>query len=113
MRVRITEALDICLELEQWVCNRCDAVLGAARSNYKEYCLVAEVPLREAHPPMVEGEMFSFTPDPDFCRLLEFYCPECAIIIENEYLPPGHPITHEIQLDIDSLKRRYGVMDDE
>jgi hypothetical protein len=29
-------------------------------------------------------------------------------MIENEYLPPGHPITHEIELDIDALKQRYG-----
>jgi hypothetical protein len=30
-------------------------------------------------------------------------------MIENEYLPPGHPVTHDIELDIDALKKRYGV----
>ena len=56
---------------------------------------------------MVEGQTYSFCPDPEYCRLLEFYCPGCGVIIENEYLPPGHPITHDIQLDIDALKERH------
>jgi hypothetical protein len=30
-------------------------------------------------------------------------------MIENEYLPPGHPVTHDIELDIDALKKRYGA----
>jgi hypothetical protein len=30
-------------------------------------------------------------------------------MIENEYLPPGHPVTHDIELDIDALKKRYGL----
>ena len=32
--------------------------------------------------------------------------PDGARQIETEYLPPGHPITHDIELDIDSLKAR-------
>lgn len=27
--------------------------------------------------------------------------------MENEYLLPGHPLSHDIDLDIDSLKERY------
>ena len=26
--------------------------------------------------------------------------------METEYLPPGHPITHDTEIDIDSLKSR-------
>lgn len=109
MRVRITEHLDIDLSTEQWLCNRCGHALAPARGNYKTGCLVAEVPMHEAHPPMTEGAAFSFSPDPDYCRLVEFYCPGCATIIENEYLPPGHPLTHDIELDIDALKARHGI----
>ena len=58
--------------------------------------MVAEVPLEEAHPPLAHGASPSFTPDRDYCRLIEFYCPHCWVTIENEYLPPGHPLTHEI-----------------
>ncbi len=37
---------------------------------------------------------------------MEFYCPGCGTQIETEYLPPGHPITHDIELDVASLKER-------
>lgn len=107
MKVRITEYLDIDLKSERWCCNRCGLELYPARENYKKGCLVAERPMTEVHPPIIEGEAFSFSFDPDYCRLIEFYCPGCGITIENEYLPPGHPITHEIEIDIDALKARY------
>jgi acetone carboxylase gamma subunit len=109
MKVRITEYLEIDLEKEAWCCQRCGHELIGARENYKRGCLAAERPMTEVHPLLVDGQAYSFSPDPDYCRLVEFYCPECGIMIENEYLPPGHPITHEIELDVDSLKRRYGV----
>jgi acetophenone carboxylase len=109
MKVRITEYLDIELDTEQWQCNRCNHVLGPASADYKRGCLVAEVPIAEAHPALTEGEAFSFAPDPDYCRLVEFYCPDCGTLIENEYLPPGHPLTHDIELDIIALKARHGV----
>ena len=106
MKVRITEYLSIDLEKETWMCQRCGHELIDARQNYKKGCLVAQRPLEEVHPALVEGRSYSFCPDPDYCRLLEFYCPACGVMIENEYLPPGHPITHDIELDIDALKKR-------
>lgn len=108
-KVRVTEYLEIDLDHENWVCQRCGHSLISARENYKKGCVVAERPLAEVHPPMVEGQVYSFCPDPDYCRILEFYCPACGILIENEYLPPGHPITHDIQLDVDKLKKRHGA----
>jgi acetophenone carboxylase len=39
-------------------------------------------------------------------RIVEFYCPGCGVQIETEYLPPGHPLTHDIEVDIDRLKNR-------
>jgi acetone carboxylase gamma subunit len=109
MKVRMTEYLDIDLDAEQWCCNRCGKQLYNARDNYKKGCLVAERDLPEVHPPLTEDEEYSFTFDPDFCRLIEFYCPGCGVLIENEYLPPGHPITHEIEIDIDILKSKHGA----
>ena len=108
MKVRITEYLDIDLAHEKWHCHACGQELTDAASNYKHGCLVAEVPMETAHPPLTDSS-FSFTPDPDFCRLLEFYCPGCGTTLENEYLPPGHPVTHDIELDVAALKARHGV----
>jgi len=109
MKVRITESLAVDLDREKWCCHACGHELAGARENYKTGCLIAEVPLEVAHPPLVTADTHSFTPNPEYCRLLEFYCPGCGITLENEYLPPGHPLTHEIELDIDALKRRHGV----
>ena len=54
---------------------------------------------------MLEGE-FTFSPNPAWIRILEFYCPGCGVQIETEYLPPGHPITNTTELDLDALKKR-------
>ena len=104
-RIRFTEYLDLDLDAELWRCNRCDAELVSARRPYKEGCLVHERDPREIHPPLIEGA-FTFSPDPDWERILEFYCPGCGAQVETEYLPPGHPITVDIELDVDRLKAR-------
>ena len=109
MKIRITEYLDIDLVNEKWCCNRCSAEIFDARDNYKKGCLLAERNMEEVHPPMTDNKEYSFTFNTDYCRLIEFYCPGCGVLIENEYLPPGHPVTHEIEIDIDVLKSRHGV----
>jgi acetophenone carboxylase len=106
--VEITEYLAIDLADERWRCRRCDHDLGSARRNYKESCAVADRDPREIHEAVVDGE-YTFAPDPEWCRIVEFYCPNCATLLEVEYLPPGHPITHDIELDIDALKAKHGV----
>jgi acetone carboxylase gamma subunit len=104
-RIRITEYLDLELDQEQWVCHRCNHVFGPARDNYKKGCLLYDRDPREIHTPIVESP-YSFSPDPLWVRIVEFYCPGCGTQIDTEYLPPGHPITHDIEIDIDSLKAR-------
>ncbi len=108
-RVRVTEYLVVDCARERWLCERCGHDLGPARRNYKEGCLVAERPMEEVHPPGTSGTAYSFTPHGDYCRLIEFYCPGCGVMIENEYLPPGHPITHDIELDITALQAKGGA----
>jgi acetophenone carboxylase len=107
MKVRITEYLEIDLATEEWCCQRCGESLGNARGDYKQSCLVAERPLEEVHPRLTGDPEYGFSPDPDYCRLVEFYCPSCSTMLENEYLPPGHPLTQEIEIDIDALQARY------
>ncbi|HJP35638.1 MAG: acetone carboxylase subunit gamma [Gammaproteobacteria bacterium] len=104
-KLRVTESLDLDLNDEQWLCNRCGEKLGPAQANYKDGCKVYERDPTEVHEPKIEGE-FTFAPDPAWVRIIEFYCPTCAVQIETEYLPPGHPITHDIEIDIARLKQR-------
>lgn len=103
--IRVTEYLDLDVQRERWMCNRCGRDIGPARENYKRGCLLHDRDPREIHPPIVSGE-FNFSPDPLWVRIVEIYCPGCGTQIETEYLPPGHPITWDIEFDLDSLKER-------
>ena len=108
VRVAVTEYLEIDLGSETWHCRRCQHALGSARGSYKEGCLVHARDPRTLYPQEVEGERYSFAPDPALCLLVEFYCPGCGTLVETEALPPGHPPTHDIELDLDSLRQRAG-----
>jgi acetophenone carboxylase len=104
-RLIITEYLELDLDREMWYCGQCNKKLISARDNYKKGCLVYDRDPREVHPPLVDEE-FNFAPDPNWMRIIEFYCPHCGTQIDTEYLPPGHPITYDIDIDLDSLKER-------
>lgn len=107
-RVRMTEYLEIDLEAETWNCERCGHLIGPARENYKRGLLLYDRDPRDIYPAVFEGE-HSYAPDPAWCRIVEFYCPGCGAQVETEYLPPGHPLTHDMEVDIDSLKARHAA----
>lgn len=111
MKVRITEYLDIDLDEEMWACNRCDTVIGPASDSYKKGCLVFDRDPTTIHPASVERDVssYSLSPDPEWCRILEFYCPGCGVLVEVQYLPPGHPITNDIEIDIARLRERHNT----
>lgn len=109
MKVLITEYLRINLENERWECRRCDHDLASARGNYKRGLRVYNRDPREIHRPLLDPKKYAntFSPNPDWCRILEYYCPNCGTLVEAEYLPPGHPPLHDIELDIDALKLQW------
>ncbi len=113
MKVLITENLSIELETERWHCRRCDRALGSARDNYKRGLLAYARDPREVHKPIIDPERYEFTfgPDPTWSQLVEYYCPNCGQMMEVEYLPPGHPPLHDIEIDIDALKQRQITAD--
>lgn len=104
-RLIVTEYLELDLAEEMWYCSPCGHKLISARENYKKGCLVYDRDPREVHPPIVDEE-YNFAPDPNWMRILEFYCPNCGTQIDTEYLPPGHPVTYDIEIDIDSLRNK-------
>lgn len=108
-RIRITEYLDIELDDRHWYCNRCGHDIGPADRPYKEGCLVADRNPQDVHPVLGPHQEYNFSFDPAWVRLIEFYCPGCSTLVENEYLPPGHPLTWDIELDLDDLARRYAA----
>jgi len=104
-RETITEYLEIDLETESWHCRRCDHRIGSAREDYKRGLLLHDRDPTEIYQAKINAE-YSYAPDPRWCRIVEFYCPGCGTQVELEYLPPGHPLTHDIEIDIDALKER-------
>ena len=65
----------------------------------------------EIHRPLIDSGRYEFTfaPDAAWCRILEFYCPGCGTQIEAEYLPPGHPPTYDMQIDVDALRAQWAA----
>jgi acetone carboxylase gamma subunit len=109
MKVSVTEYLRIDLDTEQWECRRCGHVHGSARENYKKFMLIHDRDPREIHRPILDPERyaFNFSPDPKVCAIYEFYCPCCGTMIEAEYTVPGHEPLHDMELDIDALKKQW------
>lgn len=109
MKENMTEYLAIDLKTEKWVCRKCDHDIAPARENYKEGLLVYVRDPREIHKPILNPELYEYTysPDSDWLRIIEYYCPSCSTQVEVEYLPPGHPPIRDMDFDIDALKSRY------
>lgn len=109
MKVFMTEYLSIDLDKEVWECRHCGHEIGPARENYKQGLLVYDRDPREIHRPLIDPARYRFTfaPDPRWCRILEFYCPDCGTMVEVEYTVPGHPPLHDMEFDIDALKAQW------
>ena len=109
MKVLVTENLRINLDTERWECRHCDTELTSARDNYKRGLLAYNRDPREIHKPLLDPAKYqrTYSPNPDWCRILEYYCPGCATLVETEYLPPGHPPTYDLEIDVDALKAQW------
>jgi len=102
MRKKITEYINLDVKNKQWLCNTCDHNLGNAEDSYKKGLLLYNRDPGEIHDPHVEGE-YTFSPDANWVRIVEFYCPGCGTMVETETLAVGHPLTHDIEIDLDNI----------
>lgn len=109
MKVPVTEYLEIDLERELWLCRRCGHEVGPARQAYKEGLLVYARDPAEIHKPILDPALYEFTfaPDGKWISILEYYCPDCGVMMETEYLPIGHPPLNDMQFDLDALKAQW------
>ncbi len=114
MRVLMSENLRIDLDTEMWECRHCDKVLISARDNYKRGLLAYDRDPREIHKPLLDPTKYvlTYSPDPTWCRLIEYYCPQCGVMTETEYLPPGHPPLRDMEFDIDAMKEQWKHRDE-
>lgn len=114
MKILMTEYLRIDTVAETWECRVCNHTIGNARGNYKRGLLVHNRDPREVHPPVLDPSKYEFTfsPDPEWVRILEYYCPSCGTMVENEYAIPGHPPLFDMQVDLDALKAQWADRDE-
>ena len=74
---------------------RCGHRLGPAAENYKLHALVREGPVQNAGPWVdpqgIGGDSF-------VCR--EFFCPDCATLLDVEIAQRGEPILWDVRLDV-------------
>ena len=109
MKVDMTEYLRVNLDSEEWECRVCNHTIGSAHHSYKRGLLVYNRDPQEIHPPIINPDQYryTFSPDPEWVRILEYYCPECATMVETEYATPGHPPLDDIELDLVALKAQW------
>lgn len=114
MKVLMTEYLRIDLDAENWECRVCNHVVGPAKRSYKEGMLVHNRDPREIHPPIIDPEKyrFTFSPDPEWVRILEYYCPHCGTQVETEYAIPGHPPLYDMEVDLPALRAQWATRDE-
>ncbi|KAB7631057.1 acetone carboxylase subunit gamma [Verminephrobacter eiseniae] len=106
MKINMTEALAIDMDRCGWVCRKCGHEHGPAEQNYKQGLLVYARDPRQVHQAIIDPQQYAqtFAPQPEWVRIIEYYCPQCALLVEAEYLPPGHPPVHDMQFDLASLR---------
>jgi acetone carboxylase gamma subunit len=109
MNVEMTEYLRVNLSTEQWECRVCGHVIGSAQHSYKWGLLVYNRNPEDIHPSIIDPEQYryTFSPDPNWVRILEYYCPHCATMVETEYATPGHPPLYDMELDLEALKAQW------
>lgn len=114
MKILMTEYLRINLEKKTWECRVCDHEVGSAEKSYKEGLLVYNRDPREIHPPIIDPDKyrFTFSPDPEWVRILEYYCPKCGTQVETEYAIPGHPPLYDMEVDLDALKAQWATREE-
>ena len=82
----------------------CGHEFGEYRHNWKLEARVfvrdTEESLQEIYPPLMHC-------DPNWMVLREFYCPGCYSLLEVEAVPPGYPIFHDFQPDLETFYREW------
>ncbi len=82
----------------------CGFEFGDYRENWKLEARIfvrdTEETLQEIYPPLMHS-------DPDWMVLREFYCPGCFALLEVEMAPPGYPIIHDFQPDLETFYRDW------
>lgn len=85
---------------------KCDC--GHEFCNYKEnWKLHARIFVRDTEEKMNEIYPKLMSPDPEWQVIREYYCPNCAVQLEVEAVPPWYPIILDFEPDIDTFYKEW------
>lgn len=82
----------------------CGQEFGDYRKNWK---LAANIYVRRDEDSLREIYPTSDLCDPGWMEIREFICPSCLTLLEVEACPPGHPIVHEFEPDLETFYRDW------
>ena len=82
----------------------CGHEFGDYRVNWK---LNALIHVRDTREELEELYPYPGAPDPRYCEVREYYCPECAAQLEVETVPYGYPVVFDFLPDLDSFYRDW------
>ena len=77
-----------CKDGERIVKCRCGCEFGDYRENWK---LKALIHVRDTQEEINELYEYPGAPDPNYCEVREYYCPDCGSQLEVEIVPFGYP----------------------
>ena len=82
-------------------CRECGHELCDADQNFKEYCAMETSPVEEIGPAFdapadILGEDHGI-------EFRQFYCPNCAVLMDHEIARKEDPILHDLEIDLEAL----------
>jgi acetone carboxylase gamma subunit len=82
----------------------CGHEFGDYRENWK---LAASIYVRNTEESLRELYPNSDLCDPEWMEIREFICPGCLTLLEVEACPPGYPVLHDFEPDLEGFYRDW------
>jgi acetone carboxylase gamma subunit len=99
--MQIHRYLELDAAAEAISCTECGTTICNAEENYRKHSAMRTGPITEAGVPFVPPEdKIGRKTDLEF---REFFCPECAVLLQTEFAKEDDPIIHDIEIDLESL----------
>jgi acetone carboxylase, gamma subunit len=82
----------------------CGHEFGDYRENWK---LKALINVRSSPEEVKELYPYPGAPDPEYCEIREYFCPNCGSQLQVETVPFGYPVVFDFLPDLDSFYREW------
>lgn len=99
--MQIHKYLELDPDEETISCRECGETLCNAGENYKEYSAMRTGDVTDAGP--------AFEPPEEILgkdlnlEFRQFFCPNCAVMLDHEFARVDDPILHDIDIEVESL----------